>query len=132
VLPFEPKAVVASNGEDLMVVTTEQNVRDFNGSFAHLDGDRGIVLTAQGVGEYDLVSRFFGFKHLGIDEDPVTGSAHCLIVPYWAKTLGRQEFRCLQASKRQGVLMCQLRGERVILFGTAVTFAKAEIYLSSL
>lgn len=132
VLPFEPKAVVASDGEDLMVVTTEQNVRDFNGTFAHLSGDRGIVLTARGEGEYDLVSRFFGFKQLGVDEDPVTGSAHCLIVPYWAQTLDRQEFRCLQASKRQGVLLCELRGERVILAGSAVTFAKAEIYLPSL
>jgi predicted PhzF superfamily epimerase YddE/YHI9 len=67
-----------------------------------------------------VASRVFAAYH-GIDEDPVTGSAHTALVPFWAKRLGRDRFTALQASKRSGVLDCELRGNRVILGGEAVT-----------
>jgi PhzF family phenazine biosynthesis protein len=77
------------------------------------------IVTAQGE-EQDIVSRVF-VPYAGIDEDPVTGSAHAALVPYWAERLGRHHFTALQASKRTGLLDCELRGDRVILGGRAVT-----------
>ena len=68
----------------------------------------------------DVVSRVFAAYH-GIDEDPVTGSAHGSLVPFWADRLGRNRFTALQASKRGGHLDCDLNGDRVILGGTCVT-----------
>ena len=80
-----------------------------------LDG----YVTAPGD-EQDIVSRVF-VPYAGIDEDPVTGSAHAALVPFWAERLGRHRFTALQASKRSGLLDCELRGDRVILGGHAVT-----------
>ena len=80
---------------------------------------RMAVVTARGDGE-DIVSRVF-VPYLGIDEDPVTGSAHAALVPYWAERLGRPEFTALQASARTGVLHCRLDGDRVLLGGHCQT-----------
>jgi PhzF family phenazine biosynthesis protein len=78
-----------------------------------------VSVTAPGDGQ-DIASRVFAAYH-GIDEDPVTGSAHTALVPFWAKRLGRTHFTALQASKRTGLLHCELRGDRVILGGHCVT-----------
>jgi PhzF family phenazine biosynthesis protein len=86
---------------------------------------RGVVVTAPGL-DVDFVSRFFAPK-LGIPEDPVTGSAHCELTPYWASKLGRTTLQALQVSKRGGNVLCELRGSRVLLSGSAVTFMEAEI-----
>lgn len=86
---------------------------------------RGVCVTAPGD-SVDFVSRFFAPKH-GIPEDPVTGSAHCMLTPYWASRLGKQTLDARQVSKRGGDIRCQLQGERVILSGHAVTFMVAEI-----
>ncbi len=88
---------------------------------------RGVIATAPSE-EFDFVSRFFGPK-LGIDEDPVTGSAHCQLAPYWARRLGRPRLRAWQASARGGEVGCELLGERVRLQGKAVTFSAGEIQL---
>jgi predicted PhzF superfamily epimerase YddE/YHI9 len=80
---------------------------------------RMAVVTSRGD-EQDVASRVF-VPYLGIDEDPVTGSAHTALVPFWAKRLGRTHFTALQASKRTGLLHCELRGDRVILGGHCVT-----------
>ena len=77
------------------------------------------VDTAPGNSE-TIASRVF-VPYLGIDEDPVTGSAHAALTPYWAKRLGRTEFTALQASSRTGLLHCRLEGERVILGGRCQT-----------
>ena len=77
------------------------------------------IATAPGDGGYDLVSRVFA-SAAGIDEDPVTGSAHSMLTPYWAKRLGRDSFSAFQASKRGGAVHCTLAGDRVILGGTCV------------
>ena len=86
---------------------------------------RGVIVTSRG-GEYDFVSRFFG-PAVGVDEDPVTGSAHCTLAPYWAAKLGRNEMTAYQASKRGGVVHVRLEGDRVKLIGQAVTVLRGEL-----
>lgn len=83
-------------------------------------GVRGVIVTAAGDGGYDMVSRGF-FPNIGIPEDPVTGSAHCALAPYWAAKLDRRELSAYQASARGGELRLRLEGQRVKLLGQAVT-----------
>ena len=87
---------------------------------------RGIIVTAKGSGEFDFVSRFFA-PGSGIDEDPVTGSAHTALGPYWAGRLGKTEFTAYQASARGGVVRVRVEGERVKLGGQAVTVMTGEL-----
>lgn len=91
-------------------------------------GARGVIVTAAGDdrSEVDVVSRFFA-PEAGVPEDPVTGSAHCAIGPYWARRLGRDALRCEQASARGGFLDVTVRGDRVELVGHAVTTYTAEL-----
>jgi PhzF family phenazine biosynthesis protein len=86
---------------------------------------RGIIVTAKG-NEADFVSRFFAPKY-GIAEDPVTGSAHCALVPFWAKKLGKKELLAHQVSKRGGELFCKDQGERVVISGRAVAYMQGVI-----
>lgn len=88
---------------------------------------RCVVITAPGS-EVDFVSRVFGPK-FGIPEDPVTGSAHCELAPYWAKRLGKTVLSARQVSRRGGSLACEVKADRVVLTGSAVTFMEAEIAL---
>ena len=85
------------------------------------------VVTARGD-DQDIASRVF-VPYVGIDEDPVTGSAHAALVPYWAERLGRTEFTALQASARTGILHCRLDGERVILGGQCQTVIVGQFQL---
>jgi len=86
----------------------------------------GLIATAPGSDGIDFVSRFFAPVH-GIDEDPVTGSAHCTSVPYWSRKLGKTDLVARQVSKRGGTLWCTDAGERVILRGRCADYMKAEI-----
>lgn len=89
--------------------------------------DRGVIATARSdSSRYDFVSRFFA-PAAGIDEDPVTGSAHCCLGPYWAGLLGKSELTAYQASKRGGVVHIRVDGDRVRLGGHAVTVLRAEL-----
>ena len=83
-------------------------------------------MTARGSGDYDFVSRFFA-PAAGIDEDPVTGSAHCVLCPFWAERLGKDEMVAFQASARGGTVRVKLAGDRVILGGQAVTTLRGEL-----
>ena len=85
----------------------------------------GIIVTAPG-GEADFVSRFFA-PQAGIDEDPVTGSAHCSLIPFWSKRLGKSELFARQVSRRGGELYCRDLGERVGIGGRAVTYCRGEL-----
>jgi PhzF family phenazine biosynthesis protein len=85
-----------------------------------------VILTARGEGEYDFVSRFFAPK-AGVDEDPVTGSAHCSLAPFWCARLGREELTGQQLSQRTGVVRVRRRGGRVHLLGHAVTVLRGEL-----
>jgi PhzF family phenazine biosynthesis protein len=89
---------------------------------------RGILVTAKGD-DVDFVSRCF-FPQSGIDEDPVTGSAHCLLTPFWASKTGKTNFKAIQWSQRKGWLECELKNDRVLMSGHAVLFLKGEIYLT--
>ncbi len=116
--------------EDYLVeVEDESIVRGLSPNFSALLGveTRGTVVTARaGGGEFDFVSRFFA-PAVGVNEDPVTGSAHCALTPYWSAKLGKAELTAYQASERGGVLRLRLEGERVILAGQAVTVFRAEM-----
>jgi PhzF family phenazine biosynthesis protein len=87
---------------------------------------RGVVVTARSSGEFDFVSRFFA-PGSGVDEDPVTGSTHSALTPYWGAKLGKTEMTAFQASARGGVLRLRLQGDRVVIGGQAVTVMTAEL-----
>ncbi|QIK95276.1 PhzF family phenazine biosynthesis protein [Sphingomonas sp. HDW15A] len=108
------------NGAAIALLENEAAVRAVDPDFRALKGyDRLVMVTATGDNT-DVVSRVFAAYH-GIDEDPVTGSAHGSLVPFWANRLGRIRFTAFQASKRGGHLVCELSNDRVILGGTCVT-----------
>ncbi|NOU01798.1 MAG: PhzF family phenazine biosynthesis protein [Gallionella sp.] len=114
-----------------VVVDSEEIVRAIQPDFAKLaELDlRGVCVTARGR-NVDFVSRFFAPK-FGIPEDPVTGSTHCALTPYWAKSLNKSILSARQLSKRGGDIQCELKGERVTLAGYAVTFMEADVFLPS-
>ena len=118
-------------GEDLTaVVADEATVRALTpdlAAVATLPG-RGLIVTAPGR-DVDFVSRFFA-PRLGINEDPVTGSAHCSLTPYWAERLGRRNLQARQLSKRSGTLQCQLSGERVLISGKVMPYMNGVIHLA--
>jgi PhzF family phenazine biosynthesis protein len=116
------------NDAALIELADEAAVRAVQPDFAALRCiHRMAVVTAPGDSE-TIASRVF-VPYCGIDEDPVTGSAHAALVPYWAKRLGRTEFTALQASKRGGLLNCQLEGERVLLGGRCHTVIVGQFQL---
>ena len=116
------------NDAAIIEVGDEAAVRATEPDFAALKKiNRMAVVTAPGA-EHDVASRVF-VPYLGIDEDPVTGSAHAALVPYWTKRLGRTEFTAVQASARSGVLHCRLDGDRAILGGHCHTVIVGQFQL---
>ena len=116
------------NDAAIIEVADEAAVRAVEPDFVALKGiHRMAVVTARGD-QHDIASRVF-VPYLGIDEDPVTGSAHAALAPYWAPRLGRNEFTALQASKRTGVLHCRLEGDRVLLGGQCHTVIAGQFQL---
>jgi PhzF family phenazine biosynthesis protein len=112
----------------LVEVAEERTVRSLAPSFGRLKklGVRGVIVTARSTSrEFDFVSRFFA-PGAGIDEDPVTGSAHCALTPYWAAKLGKEDLVGYQASSRGGIVTCRLVGDRVRIGGRAVTVLRGE------
>lgn len=99
-----------------------------NLSLIKQSGGRGVIITAPG-NEVDFVSRFFG-PQVGVDEDPVTGSAHTTLTPIWAEKLGKNLLTAQQLSKRKGDLICELKGDRVKITGKAVTYMIGEVVIS--
>ena len=125
-----PLEVLRSKFDYLFVVAGEGAVRAVVPDHSALGalGVRGVIVTGRGEGSgHDCVSRYFA-PGAGIDEDPVTGSAHCVIGPYWADKLGRTELRAYQASARGGELRVRVAGDRVRLGGRAVTVLEAELF----
>lgn len=123
----ELKYVGRNQFDYLVEVADETTLRNLKPAH-HLLRDlpvRGVIATAAGSGDFDFVSRFFA-PGSGVDEDPVTGSAHCALAPYWAAKLGKTETTGFQASARGGVVKVRLVGDRVILSGQAVTTLRGE------
>lgn len=111
----------------LFILRDENEVRDLQPDMellSKLDG-ACIAVTAKGT-EYDCVSRVFA-PRFGIDEDPVTGSTHCMIAPYWCKRLNKTRITAFQASARTGILYCESVGEKVVISGKAVLFSINDI-----
>ena len=124
----EPIEVLSA--EDYMAVYDEQDdILTIKPDFEKLKSLnlRGVIITAKGQNA-DFVSRFFAPK-FGIDEDPVTGSAHCELTPYWAKKLGKSQLIGKQLSPRGGIVQCELKGDRVLLSGKAVKYMEGQIIL---
>lgn len=122
-LGVQPTFVGRNKFDYLVEVSSPAEISAIRPDFATLAKvpTRGVMVTARDPsGQYDFVSRFFG-PAAGINEDPVTGSAHCCLAPYWAEKLGKREFMAFQASPRGGSLRLRLEGDRVILGGQAVT-----------
>ena len=119
--------VVADQFNYLAVLKDEATVRALAPDIAMIARlDRmGVIVSARGAAPYDFVSRYFT-PSKGIPEDPVTGGAHCALVPYWARRLGKTTFRAYQASKRGGELSCRLLGDRVELSGSCVFYLEGE------
>ena len=92
---------------------------------------RGVIVTARGEGKYDFVSRFFAPRS-GVPEDPVTGSAHCALAPYWSAKLGKKELLAFQASSRGGELRLRVVGDRIKIGGQAVTVLRGELTTDNL
>jgi PhzF family phenazine biosynthesis protein len=110
-----------------LVFSSEKEIVDMEPDMTKLKkvDKRGIIVTAKGD-KVDFVSRFFAPKY-GIAEDPVTGSAHCALVPFWAKKLGKRDLIAHQVSKRGGELFCKDQGDRVVISGRAVAYMQGVI-----
>jgi PhzF family phenazine biosynthesis protein len=128
-LGAEPTWVGHNRFDYLVELATEAEVRSLAPDVAALEriDARGFVVTSPATtAPFDFVSRFFA-PHVGIAEDPVTGSAHCCLGPYWADKLGKRELVGYQASKRGGVVRVRPEGERVKLLGQAVIVLRMEL-----
>ena len=128
-LGAEPTYVGRNRFDYLVEVTSEGTVRRLTPDFRRLGeiDARGVIVTAPAETDgFDFVSRFFAPRS-GIDEDPVTGSAHCCLGPYWKRRLGRDAFTAWQASERGGLVRVTVRDDRVALSGQAVTVLRGEL-----
>ena len=130
--PAEVVEAVPGRSDLLVAVRSAATVRALRPDFALLAAipARGVIVTARADADHasaaDFVSRFFG-PNVGVPEDPVTGSAHCLLGPYWAGKLGRSELVGYQASERGGIVRVRVSGDRAFLGGRAVTVLRAEL-----
>ncbi len=128
-LDVAPRYIGKNRFDYLVEIESEDVLRNLDPDFTALKAIpmRGVIVTAQSPSrKYDFISRFFA-PAVGINEDPVTGSAHCCLGPYWQKRLKRNSFHAYQASRRGGEVQVRVAGDRVILSGKAVTVLRAEL-----
>ena len=128
-LGVEPRYVGRSIFDYLVEVGSEEEVKDLKPDFVLLREIpiRGVIVTSRASSPgFDFVSRFFA-PRVGIDEDPVTGSSHCCLGPYWADKVGKEEMVAYQASARGGTLRVRVEGDRVYIGGQAVTVLRGEL-----
>jgi PhzF family phenazine biosynthesis protein len=131
-LGIRPLFIGRSPFDKFVVVESEEVVRSLRPDFHRLrtiSGMRGVIVTSTSRDpQFDFISRYFA-PGAGIDEDPVTGSAHCCLAPYWCQRLGKNELTGYQASSRGGVVRVRVAGNRIILGGSAVTVCRGEVIL---
>ena len=128
---FVKTPIECLRSEDYIIVfETESDILSIKPDIDYLKklDPRGVIITSVSK-QYDFVSRFFAPK-LGIDEDPVTGSAHTQLIPYWARKLGKTKMKAKQMSSRGGELVCELRGDRVLISGKAIKFLEGKIEIN--
>ena len=126
-----PPAAVLKARDIVVVYDDEAAVRSLKpdmSALARLEDCFAVIVTAPGSAGVDFVSRFFA-PATGIPEDPVTGSAHCTLIPYWARRLGKERLKARQVSARGGALSCELAGDRVKIAGKAVLYMDGAIYI---
>jgi PhzF family phenazine biosynthesis protein len=123
-----PVEVFANTFNYMVLLENGQALRELAPDMAAIAriGRPGVIVTAPGDETYDFISRYFA-PAKGIPEDPVTGAAHCMLAPYWAKRLGKQIFRAFQASRRGGEITCRMVGDRVELEGSCVFYLQGEV-----
>jgi PhzF family phenazine biosynthesis protein len=123
-----PVQSFVARGRSLAVYERAEDVAALRPDFAAMRAVPGAdaIVTAPGDGAIDFVSRYFAPNH-GIDEDPATGSSHCVLTPYWADRLGKQRLRAQQISARVGDFICTLHGDRIMLAGHAVLYLEGTI-----
>jgi PhzF family phenazine biosynthesis protein len=127
-LRIAPSEVLVNSFNYMAVLNSLQALRALApamATIARLDRP-GVIVTAPGEGDYDFVSRYFA-PAKGIAEDPVTGAAHCMLAPYWAKRLSKSVLRAYQASPRGGEMICRVKGDRVELEGSCVFYLEGEV-----
>lgn len=128
-LGAQPLWVGRNRFDYLVELADEKQVRTLSpdpGQLRRIDA-RGIIVTSAAVApQFDFVSRFFG-PRVGVDEDPVTGSAHCALAPFWSGRLGRDQLTGYQVSSRGGTVRTRIQGDRVVLGGQAITVLRAEL-----
>ena len=126
-LGMDPVEILKGKTDYMLVYENQKQIEDLDPDFPGLGkaNVRGVIVTAKG-NECDFVSRFFG-PAVGINEDPVTGSAHTNLIPYWSARLGKKNMTAIQLSSRRGHLQCRDLGERVEIGGNAVTYLVGEI-----
>jgi PhzF family phenazine biosynthesis protein len=126
-LGVAPKYIGRNAFDYIVELDSEKTVRELKPNFAMLEKlpVRGVIVTSE-ASDYDFVSRFFA-PGAGIQEDPVTGSAHCCLGPFWSKRLDKTEFIAYQASTRGGIVHVRLEGDRVHLGGQAVTVLRGQL-----
>jgi predicted PhzF superfamily epimerase YddE/YHI9 len=127
-LGVAPVDVFANSFNYMVLLENSRVVRTLAPDIAAIKAmDRsGVIVTAPGDDKYDFVSRYFA-PAKGIPEDPVTGGAHCMLTPYWAKRLNKIELRAFQASPRGGEVVCRLAGDRVEMEGSCVFYLEGEV-----
>jgi PhzF family phenazine biosynthesis protein len=126
-LRVTPREILGSEEDLLVVLDSEKTVREVKPDLIALEGIacRGTIITARGD-RSDFVSRFFA-PRVGVPEDPVTGSAHCVLTPYWAGVLRKKDLHAFQVSKRGGELFCTHAGDRVKISGKAALYLEGTI-----
>ena len=125
----KPLEIWNGKNDYLLYYGSQEDIEGLKPDFTALKAvhARGIIVTAPGY-EFDFVSRFFA-PNVGVNEDPVTGSAHTSLTPFWAHRLNQLSFEAAQLSKRGGFLHCQLSGDRVLISGKANTYLIGEIFI---
>jgi len=126
---FKPIKCLKGRDDFMLIFEKETQIKQIKPDFQQLiqAKTRGVIVTSKSE-KYDFVSRFFA-PAVGVNEDPVTGSAHTMLIPYWSSELGKSELLTKQISNRGGILHCKNLGERVEIGGKAVTYLIGEIYI---
>ena len=127
IININPIELYKGRDDVLAIVESEDSVRNLDINFELLNkiNARGLIVSARGT-KSDFVSRFFA-PSAGVNEDPVTGSAHTTLIPYWSNKLGKTSMRAEQLSERGGVLYCEDKNDRVLIGGNAIEYLKGEI-----
>lgn len=129
-LGVTPKAMYQTHQDYLVVFDNEEQILSIQPDFSQLLklDLRGVIISSPSNNKFDFVSRFFAPK-VDVYEDPVTGSAHCILTPYWADKLSKNKLKAKQLSQRGGELQCELLGDRVLLSGQTKLYMQGSLFI---